>query len=512
MLYELDEAAQHELKILKSEELRLSRARVDAIESYGLKYYRPHPKQEAFHRAGKFKRRAVFAGNRFGKSDCGAAEDCAQALGHRPWIPEGDPTRTVGIPQRPQKILILTTDWGKVDEIFTSQRGAQTGKLWRYLPRGFVISTKANHSGALETIECANGSLIKFDTVESFKKNPQGAESSDWDVIHVDEPCPHKMYSAHARGLMDRGGQSYFTLTPLREPWIYDMFFGEADAKQIITRGAANLFKNSYWSVTGSIWDNPYLSEEAINAYLDELEDQEERECREKGIPLQFAGLIYKEFDTSLHVMSRLPEGWIDYDCPPIDWPIYLQLDPHPQTPFAGLLITVDPSGRKYIYDEIWIKGTIPTIASLIKNKTSHRQVIRMLADPSMFNEDRLTGTCWADDFLSHGLWFDRAVKDLERGIVAVKGALQSRIFDAPEWMVSPYLRRFLYEIKRWHWDKENKPIDKDDHTLECLYRAVLDKPTWVDMTKTSRPINDGPISAGLDPDERWSSSNKYDF
>lgn len=497
-----------ELRAIKQEKIRVLTEKQEAVRKYGLKYYDPHPKQDAFHRAGRFKRRAVFAGNRFGKSDCGAAEDCAQALGHRPWIKEGDEARTAGIPQRPQKILIITTDWGKVDEIFTNQRGADTGKLWRFLPRGFIISSKRNHgSGAIETMECANGSLIQFDTVQSYKKDPQGAESSQWDVLHVDEPCPEKMYSAHARGLMDRDGQSYFTLTPLREPWIYDRFFGDCDVRGKIERGAAFLYKNDFWSVTGSIWDNPYLSERAIIRYLEEECPEEERECRENGIPLQFAGLIYKEFESATHIMRTLPEGWTDYDQPPDLWPVYLQLDPHPQTPCAGLLTTVGPSSRKYTYDEIWKKGVADSVVQEILEKAGKRQLVCPQCDPIAFNEDELTGSCWADDFGKSGIWFARASKELQRGIMAVKAMLRSRLPQdgSPEWMFSPYLRRFPYEIKRWHWDKDNKPVDKDDHTLECLYRCVLSNPQYIERSDELEKLTDDvPIVSGLEEDERW--------
>ena len=65
-------------------------AKLRAKRAFGLPFYKPHPKQEKFHRAGEFKRRYVRTGNRFGKSDMGAAEDCSWALGYRPFFSEGD--------------------------------------------------------------------------------------------------------------------------------------------------------------------------------------------------------------------------------------------------------------------------------------------------------------------------------------------------------------------------------------------------------------------------------------
>lgn len=509
----LDPGLARELREAQLARLTLLREQERLVKDFGLKYYRPHAKQDAFHRAGKYKRRAVFAGNRFGKSDCGAAEDCAQTLGERPWYPESDTARREGIPQRPQKGLIITTDWDKVNSVFVNDRGdaAEHGKLWKFLPRGFIVDKKRNHSGVYDTLIGQNGSSITFDVVKAFKLDPQSSESDNYDWIHIDEPCPEKMFDANARGLMDRHGQAYFTLTPLREPWIYDYFFPDDDAQRHIKDGEvvakALVVDNRMWSITGSVWDNTYLTAESINDFLNDLEDQGERECRESGIPLQFAGLIYKEFMQHVHLMNRVPTGWEDYDEPPTNWPVYLQLDPHPQTPTAGLLCTVDKeSGRKIVFNEIWESGDCEEVVKVFKKKLGHRYLARALSDPSCFNEDKLTRTCWADDFAHHGLVLQRAVKDLERGIKAVKLALKSRDKDGfPMWMFSPYLRRFLWEIKRWNWsEKDNKPVDKNDHTMECLYRMVLDDPQWCEPSSyTYQDPQDEPIT-GLTDDERF--------
>ena len=124
--------------------LQLKRRKLEMVQANGSVFYRPHPKQDLFHRAGAKKYRMMRAGNRTGKSEAGASEDAAWLQGERPWYAEGDPARTVGIPQgRPVKLLLITTDWDKVDEVFTGQEG-EGGKLWKKLPRGSVKKTKRN--------------------------------------------------------------------------------------------------------------------------------------------------------------------------------------------------------------------------------------------------------------------------------------------------------------------------------------------------------------------------------
>jgi len=460
--------ANPELLLLRRQQLRLQTEKVAALKHDGLPFYRPHPGQDAFHlAAGKFKRRMVRSGNRFGKSYMGCAEDCAWLRGERPWYPLGSVERTAGIPQHPVKLLTITTDWDKVDEIFTSQRG-EGGKVWRFLPRsGFVKSVRRNHSGAIDTIECANGSLWRFDTVKSWMANPQGSESSDWDAIHIDEPCPEGMWKGASRGLIDRGGSAWFTLTPLSEFWINDYFF-PAD-----TGGKP---RDNVWAITGSIYDNPYLNQEAIAEYESTLTD-DEKQCRLFGIPLHLSGLIYKQFQWSTHVLAEVPTGWDAFHQPPRNYPIYVNIDPHPQTPHAVLFSTVLPAGQSVCLFDIFDHCGIEDLCKQINDFTKGRFVVWTKIDPLAYINDPITETNMAEEFAKYGVYVEKATKALAQGILAVQARLKrNQIYFAPT------CRRTLWEIQRYAWDEgENKPIDKDDHMMENLYRLVLGEPSFLE-------------------------------
>ena len=56
-------------------------------QAYGINFYRPHAKQDKFHRAGDKVGRYVRTGNRGGKTKCGAAEDVAWLLGGQNMVP-----------------------------------------------------------------------------------------------------------------------------------------------------------------------------------------------------------------------------------------------------------------------------------------------------------------------------------------------------------------------------------------------------------------------------------------
>ena len=103
----------------QQEKLKALRRLAELRKNYGIFAYRPQPKQALFHQAN-YKYRYLRTGNRFGKSTCGSAEDCAFALGARLWLPEGDPIRHLGIPRRATKGVILVADWDKARETAVS--------------------------------------------------------------------------------------------------------------------------------------------------------------------------------------------------------------------------------------------------------------------------------------------------------------------------------------------------------------------------------------------------------
>jgi len=463
-----------ESTILKQRRLELLREKISLLESFGLAAYRPHPKQHQFHAAGDKKRRMVRAGNRFGKSKMGAAEDCAWLLNERPWYPKGSPFRTLGLPQHATKGLVITTDFDIVDEVWTSQRGTP-GKLWQMLPPNFVKSTSRNSSGVIDEVVCHNGSILRFNTVKSWVNDPQSVESVDYDFIHVDEPCPEKMWKAASRGLIDRNGSAWFTLTPLREVWINDMFFPRSTANT--NHDVPSITATNRWAISGSTYDNPYLSKEAIQEFENSL-SKDEKDCRINGIPLEFAGLIYKEFNSARHILQQVPFGWQDYNLPPKDYTAVVYIDPHPQTPHAVLFGAVSPLGQLFIYDEIFEQVTIAELSQLIVERFRGLYVSAIRCDPLAFIRDPITDTTIADEFANHGVFVEKAPKDLATGILKVKEALKKENF----LYFSPHLRETLWEIERYMWDeKTNRPIDENDHMMENLYRMILGRPRWID-------------------------------
>jgi hypothetical protein len=493
--------------------LELRKKQLQIVKQFGLMYYKPHTKQVRFHEAADFRFRLGRCGNRFGKSDMGVSEDLAFALGERVWLPESDPMRYFGIPTHPTKGLVVCADDDKVDEIFTGNGSkGHVGKIWKKIPKDLIVGQKRGSSGTIINLRIKGKygeSVIDFDTRAAFKNNPMGSESSDYDWCHVDEPIEEAHWKAILRGLTDRGGKAWFTCTLIEQPWINDMFFGgPEDSLKESSQVVSDTGRKIMWSITGSIYDNPYLSQNDIEDFLNAL-TEDERQCRIHGIPLHLSGIIYKEFERARHVLTEVPPGWRAYNDPPLDYTIHFAIDPHPRTPHAVLFIAVSPHGRAYVFDEIFESCTTDELARKILAVIQGRHVWTKIMDPMAWIEDQRTKSMMADDFATFGLFgLEKAPKDLVRGIPEVK-----RILKEPDrFYVSPMCRTFLWEIGRYSWDDKqgiptNKPRDKDDHLMEDLYRLCLRGLDYYERDKMSSPVEDLEIGGSLAEDDFGSLS-----
>lgn len=496
---------------LAARELALAKREAELRRENGLLCYNPHEKQRLFHYAAYMRRRYGRTGNRFGKSEMGAAEDVAYARGERAWISHGVTFRTLGltagvpphlwdeelrflgIPKHATKGLIVTTDWDKSTEIFTSnEEGANQGKLFKYIPKTAFVEATKNHSGAIDRVVVKSihggNSVIHLDTVKSFKQNPLGQESSAWDWVHIDEPCPEAMWKAIARGLVDRNGHAWFTCTPLTEPWIDQKFIPDLESQT--RENLDTVSSEDHWMMTGSMYDNPHNTPEAIKLFLSEL-TEEERETRISGIPAAYSGIVYKEFRWNDHVLKAAPPGWTDWRTPPLDHTLRFAIDYHPRKPHHVLFIATSPHEVHYVYAEIWLSCLMSELVEEIKlvlgkdsRGVSRDSTVPGLIDPLADTPNRVTDITALEEVLRLGLPVVPATKDPHNGILKVKEILKARDrIGLPIMFVNPALKRFLFEISRGYiWDQDtNKPLKENDDAMENFYRLCLQGLSYIE-------------------------------
>lgn len=472
--------------LLLRREVSIEKRRKQLRTENAIFFYQPHPKQVLFHSAASYHYRYARTGNRFGKSEMGGAEDVAFALGYRPWLDENNPLRTLGIPKHTTKGLIVSVDWDKSEEAFTS---FETGKLFKYIPKSALIGYEKNHSGAIDLIRvrhCSGGvSTIHLDTVKSFKQNPLGQETSYWDWIHYDEPPAEGMYKANIRGLIDRDGRVWFTCTPLEEPWIDQLFLPDVQEQTKADLGTTS--HGDFWMMTGATDDNPFNTPEAIDRVMSQY-TEEERETRRSGVPRAYSGLVYKEFQWETHVQREPPIGWKAWSDPPADYCLRFAIDYHPRKPHHVLFLATSPQEYHYIYDEIFVSCLMSELVAEIRLALRLRDpTVPGLIDPLSDTPNRVTDITPLEEVLRLGLPVMAATKDPYNGILAVKELLKTRDrAKNPILVINAACRRTIFEIARGYvWDEDtNKPKKENDDAMENLYRLALQGLSYIEPAK----------------------------
>ncbi len=463
---------------LKLHRLGLLKERERRVRSHALDYFRPNnPKQWAFFRNGDKFCRGIFAGNRFGKTTCGVVEFWCWVIGHRPFFDVGDPARTLGIPRRGVKILTVGESWSKLAEVFTGGEDEDgsvvEGKVWTFKPPDVeVVVRRVNGyvSNIICSCECdgvVRRSTWRFYPVDSFRGSEVRAEGGDYDVIHIDEPVQRPLWNALSRGLMDNCGKAIWAMTSLKHPWMFQMATGGTDGAE--GRGPDGAYNgDDYWYCMGETSENTSLSKEAQERYFDGLDDAE-RDARSMGSPLSFGNRVYKAFEPDTHVIDGVPDGWVSPLEPPKDWMLAVSIDVHNQKPHAVLFAAVSPAGRVHFYFEMWERCGYVELSAQIKDVLK-REASYIIVDPLAWIPDPSTRKVGADIFFEEGLYVNKSVKAKAAGIILAKDMWKRPVGEVT---VAEGCNLFISELKTYYYDRDEHPVDQDDHFCECFYRLV---------------------------------------
>lgn len=255
----------------------LARRRNEPLRAYNRD--RPHAKQLAFHRS-LVRNRWVFGGNRSGKTECGAVETVWLALGTHPY--------RLNLPNTSGWVVSLSTQ---------VQRDVAQAKILKYLPKRTIVdvvmlsgSRSSPETGVIDFLLVRNafGGLSKI----GFKSCDQGREKfqgTSLDYVWFDEEPPEEIYEECRMRVLDRSGILYGTMTPLKgRTWVYDRIY-LADDPDI-------WWESMEWA------DNPYLDARDVAAMSAEMSEDELR-TRRYGQFASLGGLVYSEFDPTVHVV-----------------------------------------------------------------------------------------------------------------------------------------------------------------------------------------------------------------
>jgi len=446
-----------------------------------------HKPQDLCHR-DKSLIRVASGGNRSGKSTFGVNEDVAHALGYRPWLQKDDPDYKIKV-NVPNKGLICGESFGEqvakvlVPKLLGDPEKGVPGAI----PTEELLGVKRNPAGIVTQIHLKNGSSI---FLQSYDQDVDLFESSDHDWAHFDEPPPRPIWVAVQRGLADRRGRSWLTMTPLKEPWIYD---------EIYSRKDVGLF---YFDIEDNLGYG--LSREGIDQFSSSL-TEDEKEARLRGRYFHLTGLVYKDYGAKLR-LKRFPI--------PKHWGLWFHVDTHPRTPHHAVWIAVAPTGKKYVCGEYKngdrANAVLPFIEAVKvyeKEKFGRRldEVVRLIEPGAQAPDPLRDGHSIWDEFADQGLRCRPGSKNRDAGILLFQQALRAD----PTYGIEPMIFFFddldgiHFEMLHYVWDDWNKraaegktekqaPKDKNDHFIEGIHRILLDEPECQPEGEEDAPVHTG--------------------
>jgi phage terminase large subunit-like protein len=358
------------------------RTKENRLEIYnvGLKV---HKKQILFHESTK-RIKAIFGGNRTGKTVAGAVEAVCRALGHGRFQKIGPSSGWV---------VSLSGD---------VQRKVAQAEILRWLPKNEIRPNgilmrhgrKDDPEGSLiEEIRLKNGCFIGFKTCEQGRESFQGT-SLGW--VWFDEEPPEDVFKECWMRVMDTRGYIWFTMTPLLGlTWVYTLVYLNENNNPNIE------YFEFEWE------DNPWLSKEEI-AEMEMVMSEEEREARQYGRFTSLCGFAFNELRKDIHIKKpEIIPDW--YKC-------YVAMD-YGFDSLAVLWIYVDRFGHGRIYRALRKKNLIISEAAKeILKFTGNERIEAFYAPPDLWNRRQDTGKSAAMIFYENGITLMKASNDREQG------------------------------------------------------------------------------------------------
>ena len=466
-----------ELDKLRALEEELKRRK----REWGIRFFVPNrPQLKCLQSPARFI--AYVGGNRAGKSTVGAAFLAGHLSGFYPSCKcHGEWFNTLKrFNYRPLKALVVATSFQKIEEVIEP-------KLMSHLPKELVKETRRGAMNYLRLVVLKDGSRI---TCLSGDQDEMQFESSDWDIVWIDEPISKARYDAIGRGILDRGGIMILTFTPRIEPWMKESFLDKADGKTI------EVIEADTYENTSDIHNNPILSKEHIEAYEETL-DEEERETRIHGKFFHLRGIVYKNFgDVHLEDFSY------EEDCKKQGkLPVICVLDPHDRRPHHVIWAYLDMQDDIHVDYEMVAHCELDELARRIRQVEKERgyKMRKRLIDPNFGLRPSKPGSnrTVKDEIAFHGAGFYPANDEIELGHMIVRDYLhwntskpltavnKPKLFFSKERV--PYTVKSVrnYQYAEWKGstrderDPKEQQKDKDTHGADCVRYLCISKPKY---------------------------------
>lgn len=277
-----------------------------------LKYARQHQKQIEATQSDK-PIRALFWGNRVGKTEWGGQEAVRFATGNHP-----------------SKNIVTPNEGWACSPSYDLQTDGIQKKLQRYLSSNDIAHIEYIRGEIWKNVRLKNGSLITF---KSYEQGAEKFQSAGKRWIWFDEEPPSDIYEECL--MRQEAGiplDMWITMTPVNGmTWIYDEIYMHPESPM--------------YFISEAEWDdNPWLTDSQKKIMTQVMEQRGQRiDVRQKGKFMSRVGLVCNWWRREKHLREYLefPKDWIYYEVFDGGW----------SDPATWLLIGVDGLGHLHIVD-----------------------------------------------------------------------------------------------------------------------------------------------------------------
>ena len=427
------------------------RKKFNKLETYNKD--KVHLKQLEFHKCDK-RVRFVFGGNRSGKTECGAVEAVWFARGIHPYKQN-----------RPNVF-----GW-VVSVSYDVSRDVVQSKILSYIKPEWIVDIvmlsgrKGDPEyGIVDHIIIKNVfggvSKIGFKSMEQGRERFQGASL---DFVWFDEEPEKSVYDECIMRLLDKKGYVWCTMTPLKGlTWVHDEIYLNPTGRDDI------------WYTFMEWNDNPYLDKGEIERYENTL-SKDELESRKFGKFKANSGLVYSEFDESIHVIEPfdVPREWYDN----------ISIDPGLHNPLSAHFYAVDFDGVIYVIEEhfeaekdvAYHSTRLNEIATRLNWQRDSKGRLSALIDSAADQKTLASYKSVSDLFYENGILVNTKVdKDMWSGIARVRQLFAER---PRRIVIFNTCVNLIRELKTYRWGDGDRPEKADDHALDELRYYVMSKP-----------------------------------
>jgi len=387
--------------------------------------YRPHTFQKIVHE-DNHRYRTMICGRRFGKTIFAINEILKKALLKK------------GI------YWYIAPFYGQAKEI-----------AWNMLKKYAVTEIVEKFNEVDLAVNLKNGSIIKLKGADK----PDSLRGVGLDGVILDEFADFKknVWDLVIRpALTDTNGWAIFLGTPKGKlNQLYEMFirdFKYEDTKYLNLNCVPILPHPDYSSYKFKTSDNPYILREEIESAKLELSLEYFSQEYEASFE-NYTGIIYKEFDTSKHIIENLDlEPW---------WNYYVGIDTGRYS--AITFLVKDNEGKEYVFDEIYdFDSKVFDICEKIKYIINKYRI-----DFKRVNFFIDSASQVKREYEANGIFCIDSQKDIENQINQVRNRFANNSLFFLE-----RCRMHIIEHQGYVWDIKSKkpmPVKENDHTCSSL-------------------------------------------